>query len=113
MANASHQPDSMTNLVTDMLDAIINRRDHVAIDFKPAENGCMEETHVSLRRRIAQVWGFEYGAIKLMEGSMMARFELGGMQFNIYDSVQFNVGGKGWSTDFKRIERDSAYDEKE
>ena len=34
MSNASHQPDSMTNLVTDMLDAIINRRDHVAIDFK-------------------------------------------------------------------------------
>ena len=53
MANASHQPDSMTNLVTDMLDAIINRRDHVAVDFELAENGCMEETHCSLKYRIA------------------------------------------------------------
>ena len=35
------------------------------------------------------------------------------MQFNVYSSVQFSVNGKGWSTDFKRIERDSAYDEKE
>lgn len=35
------------------------------------------------------------------------------MQFNVYDSVQFSVNGKGWSTDFKRIERDSAYDVEE
>lgn len=35
------------------------------------------------------------------------------MQFNVYDSVQFSVNGKSWSTDFKRIERDSAYDVKE
>ena len=39
--------------------------------------------------------------------------ELGGMQFNVYDSVQFSVNGKGWSTDFKTIARDTAYDEKE
>ncbi len=112
MANASHQPDSMTNLVTDMLDAIINRRDHVAIDFEPAENGCMEETHDSLKRRIAAMWGFQTSGIELLEAST-TWFELGGMQYSIYDSVQFSVNGKGWSTDFKRIERDSAYDEKE
>lgn len=112
MANASHQPDSMTNLATDMLDAIINRRDHVAIDFKPAENGCMEETHSSLKHRIAAVWGFQTSGIELLEAST-TWFELGGMQFNVYSSVQFSVNGKGWSTDFKTIERDSAYDEKE
>ena len=39
--------------------------------------------------------------------------ELGGMQFNVYSSVQFSVNGKGWSTDFKTIARDTAYDEKE
>lgn len=112
MANASHQPDSMTNLVTDMLDAIINRRDHVAIDFKPAENGCMEETHDSLKLRIAAMWGFQTSGVELLEAST-TWFELGGMQFNVYSSVQFSVNGKGWSTDFKTIARDTAYDEKE
>lgn len=112
MANASHQPDSMTNLVTDMLDAIINRRDHVAIDFKPAENGCMKETHDSLKRRITAMWGFQTSSIELLEAST-TWFEIGGMQFNGYSSVQFSVNGKGWSTDFKTIARDTAYDEKE
>lgn len=112
MANASHQPDSMTNLVTDMLDAIINRRDHVAVDFELAENGCMEETHVSLKRRIAAMWGFQTSGIELLEVGT-TWFELGGMQFNVYNSVQFSVNGKGWSTDFKTIARDTAYDEKE
>ena len=112
MANASHQPDSMTNLVTDMLDAIINRCDHVAIDSKPAENGCMEETHDSLKRRIAAMWGFQTSGIELLEAST-TWFELGGMQFNVYNSVQFSVNGKGWSTDFKTIARYTAYDEKE
>lgn len=112
MANASHQPDSMTNLVTDMLDAIINRRDHVAVNFELAENGCMEETHASLKRRIAAMWGFQASGIELLEAST-TWFELGGMQFNVYSSVQFSVNGKGWSTDFKTIARDTAYDEKE
>lgn len=112
MANASHQPDSKTNLVTDMLDAIINRRDHVAVDFELAENGCMEETHGSLKRRIAAMWGFQASGIELLEASTIW-FELGGMQFNVYSSVQFSVNGKGWSTDFKTIARDTAYDEKE
>lgn len=112
MANASHQPDSTTNLVTDMLDDIINRRDHVAVNFELAENGCMEETHDSLKRRIEAMWGFQTSGIELLEAST-TWFELGGMQFNVYSSVQFSVNGKGWSTDFKTIARDTAYDEKE
>jgi hypothetical protein len=43
----------------------------------------------------------------------MTCFEMGGVQFNVYSSVQFSVNGKGWSTDFKTIARDTAYDEKE
>ena len=113
MTNANSKASISTGAVSELLGIVANSKDRMTIAFEQAENGSMEETHVSLRRRIAQVWGFEYGAIKLMEGSMMARFELGGMQFNIYDSVQFNVGGKGWSTDFKTIARDTAYDEKE
>ena len=113
MTTKSHQPEFVAEIIGKTLDYLTDDRKRVAVNFELAENGCMEETHVSLRRRIAQAWGFEYGAIKLMEGSMMARFELGGMQFNIYDSVQFSVNGKGWSTDFKTIARDTAYDEKE
>ncbi len=113
MTTKSHQPEFVAEIIGKTLDHLIDDRKRVAVNFELAENGCMEETHVSLKRRIAAMWGFEYGAIKLMEGSMMARFELGGMQFNIYDSVQFSVNGKGWSTDFKTIARDTAYDEKE
>ncbi len=111
MANTSHQPDSMTNLVADMLDGIVNRSDRVAIGFEPAENGCMEETHDSLKRRIAAMWGFRTSAIELLEAGMRQHFEIGGVQFNVYDSVQFSVNGKGWSTDFSNIVRDSAYDD--
>lgn len=113
MTNANNQASISAGTVSELLGIVANSKDRLTIAFEQAENGCLEETHVSLRRRIAQAWGFQYGDIKLMEGSMMARFELGGMQFNVYDSVQFSVNGKGWSTDFKRIERDSAYDVEE
>ena len=58
------------------------------------------------------MWGFQTSGIELLEAST-TWFELGGMQFNVYSSVQFSVNGKGWSTDFKTIARDTAYDEKE
>ena len=58
------------------------------------------------------MWGFQTSGIELLEAST-TWFELGGMQFNAYSSVQFSVNGKGWSTDFKTIARDTAYDEKE
>lgn len=113
MTTKSHQPEFVAEIVGKTLDCTANnRRDHVAIDFKPAENGCMEETHDSLKRRIAAMWGFQASGIELLEAST-TWFELGGMQFNVYDSVQFSVNGKGWSTDFKTIARDTAYDEKE
>ena len=83
-----------------------------AFAFEMAENGCMEETHGSLKRRITAMWGFQTSGIELLEASTIW-FELGGMQFNVYSSVQFSVNGKGWSTDFKTIARDTAYDEKE
>lgn len=112
MTNKSHQPEFGAEIIGKTLDCIIDDRKHVAVNFELAENGCMEETHSSLKHRIAAVWGFQTSGIELLEAST-TWFELGGMQFNVYSSVQFSVNGKGWSTDFKRIERDSAYDEKE
>ena len=112
MTTKSHQPEFAAEIIGKTLDYLIDDRKRVAVDFELAENGCMEETHSSLKHRIAAVWGFQTSSIELLEAST-TWFELGGMQFNVCDSVQFSVNGKGWSTDFKRIERDSAYDEKE
>lgn len=112
MTTKSHQPEFAAEIIGKTLDYLIDDRKRVAVDFELAENGCMEETHSSLKHRIAAVWGFQTSSIELLEAST-TWFELGGMQFNVYDSVQFSVNGKGWSTDFKRIERDSAYGEKE
>lgn len=113
MTTKSHQPTIDADAVSNLLGIVANSKDRIVIDFEQAENGCMEETKGSLKRRIAHVWGFEFEAIKLMEADMMTCFEMGGVQFNVYSSVQFSVNGKGWSTDFKTIARDTAYDEKE
>lgn len=113
MTNASNQANIDADTASELLHIIANGKDRMAIDFEQAENGCMEETKGSMKRRIARTWGFEFESIKLMEADMMACFEMGGVQFNVYDSVQFSVNGKGWSTDFKTIARDTAYDEKE
>lgn len=72
MTNANSKASISAGAVSELLGIVANSKGRMTIAFEQAENGCMEETHVSLRRRIAQVWGFEYGAIKLMEGSMMA-----------------------------------------
>lgn len=112
MTTKSHQPEFVAEIVGKTLDHLIDDRKRVAVDFELAENGCMEETHGSLKRRIAAMWGFQTSGIELLEASA-TWFELGGMQFNVYSSVQFSVNGKGWSTDFKTIARDTAYDEKE
>ena len=112
MTTKSHQPEFVADIVGKTLDCIIGNRKRVAVNFELAENGCMEETHDSLKRRIAAMWGFQASGIELLEAGT-TWFELGGMQYRIYDSVQFSVNGKGWSTDFKRIERDSAYDVEE
>lgn len=112
MTTKSHQPEFVSDIVDKTLDRITDKRKHVTFYFVPAENGCMEETHVSLKRRIAAMWGFQTSGIELLEAST-TWFELGGMQLNVYSSVQFSVNGKGWSTDFKTIARDTAYDEKE
>ena len=112
MTNASNQANIDADTASELLAIVANGKDRMAIDFEQAENGCMEETKGSLKRRIARTWGFEFGGIELLEAST-TWFELGGMQFNVYSSVQFSVNGKGWSTDFKTIARDTAYDEKE
>lgn len=112
MTNKGHQPEFVAEIVGKTLDRIVNNRKRVAVNFELAENGCMEETHDSLKRRITAMWGFQTSSIELLEASTTC-FKLGGKQFNVYDSVQFSVNGKGWSTDFETIARDAAYDEKE
>lgn len=112
MTNANNKANISTCTVSELVGFVANGKDRTTITFEQAENGCMEETHVSLKRRIAAMWGFQTSGIELLEAST-TWFELGGMQFNVYSSVQFSVNGKGWSTDFKRIERDSAYDVEE
>ena len=113
MTNASKMPVIDANTASELLAIVASSKDRITVNFEKAENGCMEETKGSLKCRIAHVWGFEFEAIKLMEADMMTCFEMGGVQFNVYSSVQFSVNGKGWSTDFKTIARDTAYDEKE
>ena len=44
---------------------------------------------------------------------MRTMFEVGGVQFNLCDSLQFSVAGKGWSTDFDTLAEAPQYDEKE
>lgn len=112
MTNESKMPVIDANTASELLAIVANSKDRITVNFEKAENGCMEETHVSLKRRIAAMWGFQTSGIELLEAST-TWFELGGMQFNVYSSVQFSVNGKGWSTDFKTIARDTAYDEKE
>lgn len=104
MTTKSHQPEFVAEIIGKTLDHLTDDRKRVAVNFELAENGCMEETHVSLKRRIAAMWGFQTSGIELLEAST-TWFELGGMQFS--------VNGRGWSTDFKTIARDTAYDEKE
>lgn len=113
MTNASKMPVIDANTASELLAIVANSKDRITVNFEKAENGCMEETKGSLKHRIARTWGFEFESIKLMEADMMTCFEMGGVQFNVYSSVQFSVNGKGWSTDFKTIARDTAYDEKE
>lgn len=87
------------------------RRPRVGFEFEPAENGCMEETKASLKRRIHAKWGFDPGRIVPMEADMKAMFELGRAQFNAYSAVRFQVNGKGWATDFEELVASPAYDD--
>lgn len=113
MTSKSHQPEFVADIVGKTLDRITDKHKLVTFFFEPAENGCMEESKCSMIDRIVSTWGFERKRVIPLEASMKQQFELGGMQFNVYSSVQFSVNGKGWSTDFKTIARDTAYDEKE
>lgn len=52
MTTKSHQPEFVAEIIGKTLDHLIDDRKRVAVDFELAENGCMEETHGSLKRRI-------------------------------------------------------------
>lgn len=86
-------------------------RPRVGFEFEPAENGCMEETKESMKRRIHAKWGFDPARIVPMEADMGAMFGLGRTQFNAYSAVRFQVNGKGWATDFSELWASAAYDD--
>lgn len=60
-----------------------------------------------------EAFGFDFERIVPLECSMRTMFEVGGVQFNLCDSLQFSVAGKGWSTDFDTLAEAPQYDEKE
>lgn len=81
--------------------------------FEMAENGYMEETHDSLKRRIHAKWGFDPARVVPMEADSCAPFELGGMRHYACAGVRFTVCGVGWATDFETIERAPEWDDEE
>lgn len=81
------------------------------ISFAPGENGCMEETHLSIASRINAKWGFDVFAVKLMESDSCKPFELGGKTYCATASVRFTVCGVGWATDFETIVRAPEWDD--
>lgn len=87
-------------------------KQRMRFEFEEAENGCMEETRGSLKRRIHAMWGFDPARIVLMETGMKAMFGLGRTQHNLCISVRFQVNGKGWATDFVDLVASPAYDDK-
>lgn len=113
MTTKSHQPEFVAEIIGKTLDHLIDDRKRMAVSFEMAENGCMEETEESICCRAAAMFGFDFERIVPLECSMRTMFEMGGIQFNLCDSLQFSVAGKGWSTDFVTLAEAPQYDEKE
>lgn len=59
MTNASNQANIDADTASELLHIIANGKDRMAIDFEQAENGCMEETKGSMKRRIARDDAFD------------------------------------------------------
>ena len=60
------------------------------------------ETIASVQRRVAELTGFQYKRIVLMEGNLTG---------GVYDSISFQVNGRGYSTDFEDFDRNPVFDE--
>lgn len=84
-----------------------------SIVFEEAENGCMEETHISILLRIVAAWGFDSARVELMESNSCEPFEIGGRTYYACHDVAFAVNGRGWTTDFETIGRAPEYDDEE
>lgn len=60
------------------------------------------ESNASIKSRIAECWGFQRKRIKLLEL---------GYHNGWCDHASFSVRGVGYSTDFRNLVMDPAYDE--
>lgn len=76
------------------------------------ENGNMVETNASIKRRIADAFGFQPGRIVLMEASYRSFEGPKGKTHCYCDQVSFQVNGKGYSTGhfFDELLMNPAYD---
>lgn len=81
------------------------------LEFTDAEEGAVyEETEHSIKNRIARKFLFNGSSIVPLECDLKS-FELGGIVYRYVSRVNFSVNGYGYSTDFKDICRDEAYDD--
>lgn len=88
------------------------RGKRTTIAFELNENGCMEETQMSIRQRIAAMWGFRTASIELADADYSTPLELGDFLYYACTGARFQVNGKGWATDFEELWASAAYDEK-
>lgn len=72
------------------------------ITYRRNDDGVLEETVASIRRRIATVHGFKPGGITLLEGDAKST-EIVGETHLYYTSMTFEVCGVYFCTDFKTL----------
>ena len=77
--------------------------------YKRDEWGRKVETSASIRRNIAETFGFQYKRIVLMEASYMT-IEVDGDSWTYCNNASFSVNGVGYWTDFAHIARNEAFD---
>lgn len=68
------------------------------------------ETEQSVISRIRYQFGFSHSKIVPLEGSF-ASFEALGINHSYHDKISFSVNGYGYTTNFKDIWRNEAYDD--
>lgn len=87
------------------------RGKRTTIAFEMNKSGCMEETQMSIRQRIAAMWGFRTASIELADADYGSPLELGDYLYYACTGARFTVAGTGWVTDFCEIARAEGLDE--
>lgn len=77
-------------------------------EFRRSYDKAGEETHASVKRHIAQMFGFKQKSIVLLEASYDS-FSFADTVYRYCDSVAFSVNGIGYETDFDTLTMNDAY----